>query len=229
MKHTNKLLIGLTLLALVAGCSKRAARIAIDVAAAEAAVAKADKLEAGGSFDFGKDDGAKILADKLTPQGPSAPRQTTRSKPRTLPPSAVDKTDISLPFDIVDGSLPRVPVKEDPKYKPKPRLAPGEPPLVRVVIDLDPPSRQSLPVGLLARVPSPDVNKPQPVPTLSRPVSERVPLDDPTAQFSTEAILATAPPERANPAPVWFVNLPDPFEHRYVSRMQALPPEDTLP
>jgi hypothetical protein len=50
------------------------------------------------------------------------------------------------------------------------------------------------------------------MPTLGRPLTERVSLDDPTSEFATANI--TAPPVRVPVAPAAFVkvSLPDPFE-----------------
>src|SRR5438128_259861 len=75
-------------------------------------------------------------------------------------------------------------------------------------------AQPTVPTGPRLRVPAPDVEQPLPLPILARPAHTRVPLDDPTAEFSIAAALAPPPPLRTQPAQFVRWNLPDPFEHR---------------
>jgi len=91
------------------------------------------------------------------------------------------------------------------------------PPTERVPTDLGAgasavPAKPKLPVALVATKQSLDVNLPPPLPTLGRPVGDRVGFDDPTTDFSIAVI--TRPPVKAPYAPAPFLKLgiPNPFE-----------------
>src|SRR5262249_51795249 len=76
------------------------------------------------------------------------------------------------------------------------------------------PQLPSLPDGDRVRVPSVDVNQPIPLPMLARPVADRAPLDDPTADASAVAALAAPIPSRTTKAPFLKLTLPDPYDRR---------------
>lgn len=63
-------------------------------------------------------------------------------------------------------------------------------------------------------VPSMDVNKPMSVPILAKPLPDRAPVDDVTADASNAAAISATMPQRTKPAPFQKVSLPDPFENR---------------
>ena len=91
------------------------------------------------------------------------------------------------------------------------------PPVERVPLDLGAvpsavPAKPKLPVALVATKRSRDVNLPPPLPTLGRPVRDRVGFEDPTTDFGNAVI--TRPPVKAPfaPAPFLKLGIPNPFE-----------------
>ena len=90
------------------------------------------------------------------------------------------------------------------------------------------PALPSLPDGGRVRIPSVDANQPISLPILAQPVSDRAPLDDPTADASATAALAAPIPSRTTKAPFLKRTLPDPYDHRR-SRTTAAPEEQTEP
>jgi len=58
-----------------------------------------------------------------------------------------------------------------------------------------------------------DVNRPPALPTLGRPLAERVSLDDPTAEFGHAAVVNPAVKVPLAPSAFLKVSLPDPFEY----------------
>lgn len=229
MRTTSRILTVACVLASLAGCGKRSNTVSLDVSSA-AAQAQAQPAKADGpAFTFPKDEAGKMLAAILPSEAVSTARPQAQSGPRRLAaPATLETPDIRLPLETANPALPVFAPKEDPKGKPKPRMLPTDPPLSRQAYDITP-RREDLPTGPLTRVTGVDVEQIQAVPTLSQGLPDRVSLDDPTAAFSLGLVLVTSAPERASPAPPWFLNLPDPFEHHRVVKIEALPPEDTLP
>jgi hypothetical protein len=74
------------------------------------------------------------------------------------------------------------------------------------------------------RAASPDVNQPIPLPILAQPVSDRAPLDDPTADASTAAATSAPIPPRTRKAPFVKRTLPDPYDNR---RTEVPVPEES--
>jgi hypothetical protein len=228
MRARYRILMVACVLASVPGCGKRSS-VTLDVSAEAQAQAQSAKAEAGPAFAFTKDEGGKMLSSMLPSDAVSTARPQAQSGPRRLTaPATLETPDIRLPLQTASPALPAISPKEDPKKKPKPRMLPTDPPLSRQAYDITP-RRDDLPTSPLTRVTGVDVEQIQVVPTLSQGLPDRVSLDDPTAAFSLGLVLVTSAPERASPAPPWFLNLPDPFEHHRVVKIQALPPEDTLP
>ncbi len=200
------------------GCSRSAVVMApanpsrVEESSAEKTVARgrAEDSERT-SFTFPDDDGGALLAKVLPPQDVETTRpERTPSPPRS---SASDfLKPPTLPLPSSHATLPHLPV--DSKRSPlHPRLIfdetqsslPDPPPL---------PQTPSLPDNGRIRVPSPDVNRPIPLPIRTLPVSDRASLDDPTMDASTAAATATPIPPRTRKAPFLQLTLPDPFDRR---------------
>jgi hypothetical protein len=183
---------------------------------------------AGGGFRFPAGPGGKQLADLLTPSEKISP-PSDRSTPGPLrfsPPPTLEKMEPPLPPNMAD--VPRLPL--EPLSPPlRPRLLPEEPPLYRVRLEAAGPQRLGLPAGILVRVPSPDVDRPVPLPVLAQESPDRAPLDDPTGEASVALALEALIPQRVNPAPFLRLTLPDPFEHSEVVRLRTPPPEAPTP
>jgi hypothetical protein len=207
---------------LFTGCGKKATVVAVT-----AAEEGGDKKR-GEPFAFGKDEGGKLLASVLPPQMESSGHLGRRGEPRVLPGSRdLEHPDIRLPLATADGSLPSASVMKEAKAL-RPRMLPAEAPWTRHSLEHSLLLPEPLPIAPLASVPSLDVERSLSVPILQYNLPDRASLDDPTAAFSLDAVLATQAPERASPAPVWFLNLPDPFEFHHVSRLLTPLPEDNV-
>jgi hypothetical protein len=74
------------------------------------------------------------------------------------------------------------------------------------------PGRPSLPISAAITERARDVNLPPAMPTLGRPLTERVSLDDPTSEFGNIAIVAPSVNVPLASADFMKVTLPDPFE-----------------
>jgi hypothetical protein len=80
------------------------------------------------------------------------------------------------------------------------------------------------------RLPSVDVNQLPPLPLMTpRSVSDRAPLEDPTAEVSTNAALSAILPQRTRPVPFQRLTIPDPFENRRPVQMDSALPERNDP
>jgi hypothetical protein len=219
----------------VVGCSKRPTTVNLAVSAEASPKASLQvagepkKAEPAGTFAFAPDEGGKLLAATLSSDGASSAQPRAQSAPMAVKvPPAFEASDLHLPFELVNPAPPQIRTKEDPKKKLRPRMLPPGAPLAQQTYDIAP-SREPFPVSPLVRIADVDVEAMQPVPTLSQPLPDRASLEDPTGAFSLNLVLSTTAPERGSPAPPWFLNLPDPFEHHQVVKIQALPPEDSLP
>jgi hypothetical protein len=171
------------------------------------------------------DRAAKMVAELLRPsEAAFAPKQA-RSRhlagPRTLEePEWLPPADLGQPLALPPSALAR-PVL--------PRPPDEEIPLAREYADRRLPQPVELPAGRLARVPSPDVEKPPPLPILARPRPDRDSAGDPTARASLEAALAAPAPVRTTPAAPERPAVPDPFENRSAVRLRNPPREAPLP
>jgi hypothetical protein len=74
------------------------------------------------------------------------------------------------------------------------------------------PARPVLPVAAVVTERAPDVNLPPPLPTLGRPASDRVSLDDPTGDAGNAVVVAGAAKVPLAAAGFLRVAVPDPFE-----------------
>jgi hypothetical protein len=104
-----------------------------------------------------------------------------------------------------------------------------EPPLARDLSAPVLPQQNELPAGKRIKTPGPDFTKPPALPVLARPQSDREPLTDPTLEAGTQAALTAFLPVRTRPAPFLRLNLPDPFEHSYVSRTLPSSGDEVVP
>ena len=162
---------------------------------------------------FPDDAGGRLLAKMLPPREPDNLRLSRPEVPRPVAASIrMDPPDLPLPPN--QTAMPRLPAP-----------ARGSPLWPRLVLEeslggwpetLVLPQQQALPDTGRVRVPSEDMNQPLPLPILAQPVPDRAALDDPTADASTAAALATPLPMRITPAPFLKLSLPDPYDHRRV-------------
>ncbi|MCS6851651.1 MAG: hypothetical protein NZ700_10850 [Gemmataceae bacterium] len=66
-------------------------------------------------------------------------------------------------------------------------------------------------------------------PVVTQPAANRVPFDDPTAEFSRQAALPPPPVPVPSPLPFSRPELPDPLEHQRAVRLTNPPAEIPLP
>jgi hypothetical protein len=179
----------------------------------------------GGAFTFPDDRGGRLLAALLPPAEPARlpPDPAAGPRPRRAPES-LEQPDLPLP--PVAARLPGAPLPKPVDLRPR-ALADGTP-FENFRAAPAPPQSPELPPGALARLPSLDVSSPVPLPPLAKPVTDRPPLDDPTADFSAASVTARAPRMRAAPAPFARVDLPDPFANADPA-LRRPPSEDAPP
>ncbi len=182
------------------------------------------KDEKGEPFKLPSDAAGKLLSSALTPvQRPGRLDNPTRPAPPPAPPPALAGLDPTLP------EMPAPTPKMGPAVKRvlRPRVvvpAPvdegfGEPLL---------PGREAFGTLGKTREESEHPVIPPPLPYLAERPTDRVPLDDPTAEASGESVLTGVMPERAKPVPYVRTNVPEPFEFR-VPLTLPRPPEPTTP
>src|SRR5262249_48963172 len=152
-----------------------------------------------------------LLAKVLPPKQPETSR-LDRAEPPSHPSASLQMKPPALPLPPSHVAMPRLPAAIKPVPL-QPRLlldeTPGGLPDSPVL-----PALRSLPDGGRLPLPSVDVNQPIPLPVLAQPVSDRAPLDDPTADASVTAALTAPIPSRATKAPFLKLTLPDPYDHR---------------
>jgi hypothetical protein len=160
------------------------------------------------AFEYPADLGGKSVAKAVAPDRPAlaAERFAARPRPRKLPTRLLDPE----PIPRGNYSLPPLLPKKAASVKP---VAPPERVPVALGAGADAvPARPTFPVAAGVTERAPDVKLPPAMPTLGRPLTERVGLDDPTAEAGNAAI--TSPPVKVPLAPAAFlkVSVPDPFE-----------------
>jgi hypothetical protein len=219
-------------LAAAAGCGRQAV-----VAPAAADLALERPLDApegqpkedapGGEFAFPGDAGGALLAKLLPPSDKAGGPGERARQPVPRPASrAFEATARPLPSFRAAAVVPPLPAKVKGVAL-LPRLVSEETleaPRERLAL----PAEIVLPAMERVRVPSPDANEPVSLPILARPVTDRVSLEDPTADASTAAALAATLPRRIIPAPFLRLSLPEPFEYRRPLTL-AIPAESTEP
>ncbi len=164
-------------------------------------------------FAFSDDAGGRLLAKVLPPKDVEAAPRTPSHSPRRRIEMPIDPPSLPLPSRTVN--LPRS-LASDQRLAFRPRLVTEE------SLDLPTdaprlPPAPPLPDNGRIRVPSPDVNRPIPLPILARPVADRASLDDPTLAASNAAALAAPIPPRSHKAPFLKQSLPDPYDRRRTS------------
>jgi hypothetical protein len=222
---------------LLCGCGRSA--VAVD--AAEPVVAKpsaaqpvaqvaqvAQQPAQAEPFRFPADKGGQILSQILRPEA------TAKGLHGDVPPA---RRDLKPPTGVAQ---PETPLAQGPGGLPQRELQRPAPPVrPRMLAEGAPlsgqdpqaprPSRQALPTGPLAQQSARDPAAPTPLPYIGLILTDRVPLDDPTADLSLRAALAAEPPARATPVPFAPENLPDPFANARTVQLKAPPAESPEP
>jgi hypothetical protein len=94
-----------------------------------------------------------------------------------------------------------------------------------VIPDL--PARPEVATGSLTRIPARDQSEPAGLPILSpKPVADRAPLTDPTAEFTAASVISPSLPLRTTPAGFVRIDLPDPFENAAAGKVRTPVVED---
>jgi hypothetical protein len=215
---------------LLVGCTKSAAPLALapesPAGAAEPAFAAPEPAAGaqasagdGEPFRFPGDLGGQKLAQLLPPTAPAPLRPDPSSGriERTVVPAF--ERPAALPLTTTQGGLPRLPL--GPAAPVRPRSLSEGPPLAHADRTSPTPDRPELPVGPLVSARAPDPNQPAALPAGSQPTPDRVPLEDPTREFSARQATASEPAPRTTPAPFARVNLPDPFENAEAVRLRS--------
>jgi hypothetical protein len=190
----------------------------------EPPAAKAEPLADGGSFPFPDDTGGKALAKSLAPAAPPRMPAGVPVVPRERKlPAFLDAPGPVLPDAA--NSPPRLALAPIKDVRPLPLPDRVPPDLGGVVPDL--PARPEVPTGSLVRIPARDVSQPAELPPLSpKPVADRAPLTDPTAEFTAASVISPGLPLRTAPAGFVRLNLPDPFENAGAAKVRTPVTED---
>ena len=160
-------------------------------------------------FEYPPDLAGNVVVKAVAPAAPTlAPNERfgATPKPRT-PPSKILSPEPT----------------EKASYSPPPLLTAKStgisitPPREHVPVDLGRgadivPAKPSLPIAAAITERARDVNIPPAMPTLGRPLNDRVSLDDPTSEFANAAIVATPVNVPLGSAAFVKTTLPDPFE-----------------
>jgi hypothetical protein len=182
-------------------------------AAPAPAEAKKDEapLKDGGSFAFPDDTGGKALSKTLIPAAPPPMPAAAPPAPRERKlPAFLDAPEPPLPDAANTPPRLALPPVKEPRPTALPERVP--PDLGSSIADLPP--RPESPVGSPARVAAADLTRPAPLPVLApKPVADRAPLADPTAEFTAASVISPTLPLRTEPAGFVRINLPDPFEN----------------
>jgi hypothetical protein len=233
MRVSSSWLLFGAFLALLPACSPRSRSAPVAVLAAapesveEAAEANQDRPPAveGDAFAFPDDSGGQLLARMLSPGDPARlpPDAALEAKPR-LRPAAIERPEIPLPPPR--PGLPSLPLADRVSMRPRP--LPEGMPFGQLNLSSELPQRLELPPPYLVRQTGINSEEPPAPAVTARPLGDRVPLDDPTADSSAAAVIARSMPQRVAPAPFQRMNLPDPFENRGPARSVAPLPEPTF-
>jgi hypothetical protein len=161
------------------------------------------------AFEYPSDLTGKVLEKMVTPDVP-APGPVERFGTAPMPRTPSSK--ILNPEPTVKAYYRPPPIL--------PSISNGvtiTPPREQVPLDLGRgadtlPARPTLPISAAITERARDVNLPPPMPTLGRPLNERVSLDDPTSEFANAAIVSPAVKVPIDSAGFMKVAIPDPFE-----------------
>lgn len=212
--------IGAILVMTLAWCG---AYRALNVSAQPKSGADDPSRRVGEVFKLPNDAGGKLLAEVLPPKNrPGAMDNPTRSVSPFVPTPRLTALEPSLPeMPFPTPRLPKLARSPRPHTVTEERLDEG----------FSAPALPSLPSfrpGVLTREVSESVHIPPPLPYLVLPPVDRVPLDDPTQEASTAAVLVAPLPERTTPLAFTRLSVPEPFEWRGLT-MPPLPEELTTP
>ena len=160
-------------------------------------------------FDYPSDLGGKAVVKAVTPTfGKMLPAVTVPAtpKPRTFPTRLLDPDPITKAEYVPPPILPAKPAE------PKPTAPPERVPVDLGLLADDIPAKPTFPVvaGIVDR--ARDVKIPPALPILGRPFTERVSLDDPTAEFGNTGIVGPVVKVQVSQTGFLRVTLPDPFE-----------------
>jgi hypothetical protein len=162
------------------------------------------------AFEYPADLGGKAVAKAVAPDRPAltVDRTVPAPKSRILPAKLLHPDAITIAR--ANYALP-------PILPAKPAVVRLVAPPERVPVELgrgadEIPARPTFPIAAGITERARDVKLPPAMPTLGRPLTERVSLDDPTSELGNAGIVA--PPVKVVVAPAAFlkVTLPDPFE-----------------
>lgn len=183
--------------------------------------------EQGSRFTFSADKGGQALRQILPPAAAlPVPLRDQPPGPRELTsPATVARP--SIPLASNQGELLRPPLPKPLVLRP--RMLGEDAPFTAYRGEARPPDARELDTGARVALSGRDVNVPAPLGWLGLPVPDRVPLDDPTAEASVQAALATVPPQRSDPVPFAPQNLPDPFQNAQTVKLKTPPAEEPTP
>jgi hypothetical protein len=159
-----------------------------------------------------------LMLAKVLPPSPPPERDQARPTPAT-PPRLAEPPG---PDPVIDLAVPRLPLPS----RRQPRLLHFT--LAEHIGDIDMPAAAgpSLPTARRVKVDSENAAIPPPLPAMATRVPDRVPVDDPTLEFSTAAALASPLPRRGGAVPFVPSRVPDPFPYRGAPSRS---PEETVP
>jgi hypothetical protein len=220
-----RLILGAVLVALAAGCAKPQGKPSVFICCdgRGSMHVSDDVVPAGAAFKLPADVGGKALAQVLPPTG----RPGVLDNPsRPAPPDAPAPKLAALRPTLPEMPPPSPKVPEQGKG-PRPRTVTEEP-LDEGFGTPAQPERPSFEAGEKAKEPSESVHVPPPLPHLATAPADRVPLDDPTLEASTAAVLAGKMPQRTTPLPFVRLSVPEPFEWR-IPLLTKAPEEATTP
>lgn len=175
-----------------------------------------------GGFEYPGDRAGRLLARAAVPEAPAVPpvEWPAIGPVRRVPPAVVLSPEPPPGLPARPALPPVLPVSRSPvRPLPPPERVPWDLGWGAAAV----PARPTFPVAAGITTRAPDVSRPPPLPPLGRPFTERVSLDDPTAELGHAAI--TTPPVRVAVEPAGFLKatLPDPFELAEQVRPHVLP------
>lgn len=188
-----------------------------------------DKEKSDRPYSFPPDEGGALLKRILPPQSHAGALKREGRKPQ----EENTVTSLRTPQMVLPRTEfppPRLPVK-NPSGSRQPYLVQPETLPTGTDVFLAPlalPTRPPFYAGELVRERGTEVEFPPPLPTLGRPLTDRVPLDDPTLGASLEAALTAPLPVRTTPVPYERLRIPEPFPLRQPLQL-PLPPEVGTP
>ena len=169
---------------------------------------------------FEDDRGERLLA-KLLPPSESSPGLTNDKRSTRVPFRPSSTLEVLSPrLPLAQTELPKVKTRSEGSKK-LTALPPEGMPLAFSRAEPVVPDRGELPASERARVPSPRLDGPLPLPPLATRYQEPISIDDLTGEYSLAAALATPPPSRTSQAPFLRLTIPDPFEHRPAARLRS--------